>query len=113
VNADAPRIERFRSLLAQFDALATIAVWGLAPGDHDHPYYPWHRAYEPNFYEPALVRLLRDNELRSVVFPGDDEVLAKVLQYLQHFSQSEFARFDGGWPYMAAEIKEFVARYGA
>lgn len=53
VNAHAPRIDRFRSLLAQFDALATIAVWGLASGDGDHPYYPWHRAYEPSFYEPS------------------------------------------------------------
>jgi len=113
VNADAPRIDRFRSLLTQFDALATIAVWGLAPSDRDHPYYPWHRAYEPNFYEPALVRLLGDEELRRVVFPGDDETLARVLLHLQQFSQGEFASFDGGWPYMATEIREFLARHGA
>lgn len=110
VNVDAPRIERFRSLLTQFDALATVAVWGLAPGDGDHPYYPWHRAYEPNLYEPALVRLLRDGELRNAVFPGDDGTLANVLLHLQQFSQGEFARFGGGWPYMADEIRVFLAR---
>jgi hypothetical protein len=44
------------------------------------------------------------------VFPGNDQVLAKVLVHLERFSQGEFARFEGGWPYMAAEIKEFLAR---
>lgn len=113
VNADSPRIDRFRSLLTQFDAIATIAVWGLAPGDRDHPYYPWHRASAPNHYEPALVRLLRDDDLRKVVFPSGDQELARLLAHLQQFSQGEFARFDGGWPYMATEIREFLARHGS
>lgn len=113
VNADAPRIDRFRSLLAQLDALATIAVWGLAPGDGDHAYYPWHRAYEPNLYEPALVRLLEDRELRTTVFPGTDEALAELLIHLENFSMGEFASFDGGWPYMAPEIRDFIARHSS
>jgi len=36
----------------------------------DHPYYPWHRAYEPDRYEPAIVMLLTDDELRRAIFPG-------------------------------------------
>jgi hypothetical protein len=40
LNPDAPNVEPFRSRLAGFDALATLAVWHYAPGDRDHPYYP-------------------------------------------------------------------------
>jgi hypothetical protein len=110
LNSDAPHTDRLRDRLAQVDALATMAVWGLAPGDRDHPYYPWHRAYEPHRYEPALVELLTDAQLRAAVFPGDDPELARLLVHLQRFSTAEFAGFDGGWPYMAVEIRDFLDR---
>lgn len=109
LNPDAPDADRLRDLIAQFDALATLAVYHHAPGDGDHPYYPWHRAYHPNRYEPALAEMLRDPELRAVVYPADDCGLAQLLLKLQVFAASEFAKYDGGWPYMDDSIRVFVA----
>jgi hypothetical protein len=110
VNPDAPATERFRAHLAQFDALAAVAVSGLAPGTKEVPYWPWHRAYEPDSYEPALVRLLGDRDLRSVIFPGDDRRLAESLRRLEKVDPGSSSGLGGGWPYTAPEIVDFLAR---
>ncbi len=109
VNREAPDTDGLRTRLAGVDALFTIAVWHHAPGDRDVPYYPWHRAYEADRYEPALVLLLSNDELRGEVFPDSDEDLAQVLLNLERFGRQELAAYDGGWPYLAPEIQAFVA----
>lgn len=110
LNHDAPENDGFRTRLAGVDAVFTLAVMAHAPGDRDVPYYPWHRAYEPHRYEPAIVELLLDDEMRQAVFPGDDVELARVLLDLERFGRQEMAGFDGGWPHVAPEIQAFVAR---
>lgn len=112
LNDEAPAIDPLRNRLAQFDALATVTVYGLAPGDGDHPYYPWHRAYEAPRYEPALVTLLEDATLRDTIYPHDDHSLAILLEKLRAFSVGEFAKYGGGWPYMAEPIRVFLATQG-
>ena len=108
LNRNAPDVDAFRTDLACVDALFAIAVAFHAPGDHDSPYYPWHRAYEPDRYEPALVELLTIDELRAEIFPGSDAHLAQTLLQLQTFSKREFTGFGGGWPYVASEIRRFL-----
>lgn len=109
LNPDAPDLEPFRSRLAGFDALATLAVWHHAPGDRDHPYYPWHRAYEGHRYEPAIAQLIDDDELRDAVFPDTDDVLAQLLLHLEQFSIQEMSGYGGGWRYTDPKIVAFVA----
>lgn len=109
LNPDAPNLEPFRSRLAGFDALATLAVWHHAPGDRDHPYYPWHRAYEGSRYEPAIAQLIKDNALRDAVFPDTNEALAQLLLHLEQFSIPEMSRYGGGWRYTEPTIVTFVA----
>lgn len=109
LNPDAPNLEPFRSRLAGFDALATLAVWHHAPGDRDHPYYPWHRAYEGPRYEPAIAEVIKNGALRDAVFPDANEVLAQLLLHLEQFSISEMSRYGGGWRYTDPTIATFVA----
>lgn len=109
LNPDAPDLEPFRSRLAGFDALATLAVWHHAPGDRDQPYYPWHRAYEGSRYEPAIAQLINDDALRDAVFPDTNEVLGQLLLHLEQFSIQEMSRYGGGWPYTDPTIVDFVA----
>jgi hypothetical protein len=80
-----------------------------APGDRDHPYYPWHRAYEGSRYEPAIAQLINNDELRDAVFPDADEVLAQLLLHIEQFSIQEMSRYGGGWRYADSTIVAFVA----
>jgi hypothetical protein len=109
VNPDAPNLDAFRSRLAGFDALATLAVWHHAPGDRDHPYFPWHRAYEGYHYEPTIAQLINDDALRGAVFPGTDEALAKLLLDLEQFSIPQMSMYGGGWRYTDPTILAFVS----
>lgn len=109
LNSDAPDTEQFRSRLAGFDALATISTWYHAPGDRDHPYFPWHRAYESDRYENAIALVLTNPEVREAVFPGNDQTLAQLLLQLEQFGIQEMSRFGGGWRYVHPTIQAFVA----
>jgi hypothetical protein len=109
LNPDAPSFEPFRTRLVGFDALATLSVWHHAPGDRDHPYYPWHRAYEGSHFEPAIAQLINDDALRDAVFPDTDEALAQLLLHLEQFSIQEMPAYGGGWPYTDPSIVSFVA----
>jgi hypothetical protein len=108
VNPDAPNLDPFRSRLAGFDALATLAVWHHAPGDRDHPYFPWHRAYEGYHYEPTIAQLINDDALRDAIFPDTNE-LAKLLLHLEQFSIQQMSIYGGGWRYTDPTILTFVA----
>jgi hypothetical protein len=109
LNQASLALEPFRSRLAGFDALATLAIWHYAPGNRDVPYYPWHRAYEGPLYEPSIALLLQDPDLRAAVFPDTDEALATVLLDLERFSRQNMAVTGGGWPYANPTIMNFVA----
>ena len=109
LNPAAPNLEPFRSALAGFDALATLAVWHHARGDRDHPYFPWHRAYEGHEYEWAIAQLIQDDALRNSVFPDTDEALAKLLMHLEQSSIQQMSSYGGGWRYADPTVSAFVA----
>jgi hypothetical protein len=109
LNSRAPETDEFRTRLAGVDALATLAVWHHAPGDRDHPYMPWHRAYEAFRYEGAIVLVLTDQRLREVIFRDSDEHLAQLLLHLEDFGITQMARYGGGGRYVDPTIQRFVA----
>ena len=107
-NTDAPDIDRFQSLLAQFDVLAAVTVWGHAPGDRDFPYWPSYAAYEPDPYEPALVRLVTNPELLTQLFPPGADELRALLVLLEKQGRAHLRRFGGGYPYLDPMVVRFV-----
>lgn len=109
LNVDAPDVERFRTRIAGVDALAALAVWHHAPGDGDRPYMPWHRAYDADRYEGAIVVVLTDQHVRDIVFPGSDEALAELLLQLEDFGIQHMGRYGGGDRYVNPTIQRFVA----
>lgn len=110
LNPDAPVDEPFRTRIVSFDALATITAWHRAVDLGGYPYYPWHRAYEGSRYEHALVELINNDRLRSVVFPDTDAALAGLLLRLEEISRTEMGRYGGGgWRYTDPTVLAFVA----
>jgi len=100
-------LDKFQSHLAQFDVLATIAVWGHAPGDGEYPYWPSYAAFEGYYYEPAVARLVSNPELLATIYPPGPATLRELLAALekQHHHGN---RFGGGWPWADATVVAFI-----
>lgn len=109
LNPDAPALETFRTRVVSFDALATCAVSHFAPGSKAFAYFPGHRAYDGERFEPALAGLVEDPTIRAEVFPGGDAALAELLVDLEETTPASLVKFGGGWNYAHPTITAFVA----
>lgn len=103
--------DEVQNALAQFDALSAITVWGRAKRDPDdeYPYFATFASYYQDRYEPAIVRLIADADLRSVIFGGSDDDLRSVLRILEAQGRKDLASYGGGGAlYVAPEIHRFL-----
>jgi hypothetical protein len=103
--------DRLLSSVAQFDALAMLAVLTSAPGDRDYPYYPNFARYYWRRIEPILARVITDSDLRSALAIGTDEELARDLHDMLSMASSEARQFRGGDPLSDPTLVRFLEAF--
>lgn len=100
--------EQILTSLAQFDFLTCLAaVAGRGNEVFSGVFYPsfaWVRGART---QPIAERLLREPELRTMIYPGDDPSLAAALHNIDHVAQREGFRFDG-WEGYTEPVVRFI-----
>lgn len=97
--------------LTQFDLLSIFAAIAEAGELDDRGWYTnfarfdWHRS------EPALVGLLQDHEMRSVLFPLGDGELAAAIREVSRMARSEGLRYTVWRGWNSPVVEEFLAAH--
>jgi hypothetical protein len=122
-RADAARLDCLRSdgigpnddeliaSLAEFDALSNIVAIDGAGEAAGRYFYPNFARFESHRVIPIVERLLRDPEMREILFTRSDSQLAQALAVIGHFAEQEGMRFFGfaGWD---DYISKFISENG-
>lgn len=106
-----PDDDRYLTSMAQFDFLAAASVIAEEESlELDH-WYPNFSLLGAERVEPAAELLIADKEARSILFPLDDEDLAKTLASMNSAAKKEasWTSFWGDW--RSAPVKELLDRY--
>ncbi len=103
--------ERILTGLSQFDFLACLVA--MTDGGDSGPsgvFYPSFARFYGSRTQPAAQRLLRDPDMRKVIYPDDDEKLAPALRVVDQVARQEAFRFDG-WEGYTEDVAQFVAEH--
>lgn len=106
-----PEDEGHLTSICQFDALAMVATINESR-DLDS-YYPSFARYYEHRTQPALARLLTDQDMRRVIFPDTDDNLANVFRYLDQTARSEGFRFAGWDSINNPQLQNFLEQHPA
>lgn len=99
--------------LCQFDVLANLAMIGATGGISTSHFYPSFARFYSHRTEPAIARLLADEQMRKALFPRSDEDLASALRGLDELAQREAFRFAGWDGYTNEGILRFIEAHPA
>lgn len=103
--------ERVLDSLCQFDVLWNLVAIAEAKtaDERSGDWYPSFGRYLAERVTPALRALLHDTEMRSVLFPASDALLAEALQSMDRASRSE--HFTNWWGYSDPDIAAFITTH--
>ena len=94
--------------LTQFDVLSNIVAVGGAKSIEGRVFYSNFARFRQGRVQPIVERLLSDAEMRSHVFPLDDEKLAIALKEIGRRAQVEGARFAGFDGWIGTGVDKFI-----
>ncbi len=92
----APEDERLLDSLCQFDILASLVAISDAGSIDTRYFYTSFARFYTRRAQPAVSRLIRDQEMRQVLFPGTDEFLATALAEVNRLASRESFQY-AGW----------------
>lgn len=99
------------SSLAQFDVLANlVAIDGSADAD-DRVFYTNFARFRQARIQPAVERLLTDDDMRRILFTRGDSDLAVALTAVGQLAYREGLRFDGFEGWAQTPVGTFIAEH--
>jgi schlafen family protein len=99
--------------LTQFDFLACLVAMADSGNDGNAGvFYPNFARFDETRTQPAAQRLLRDPEMRKIIYPADDEHLADALHAIDRAAHREAFRYDG-WGGYTPDVSTFIEEHGA
>ncbi len=106
-----PEDEIVISSLAQFDVLSNIAAIDGAGNAKSRVFYPNFARFRQERIQPVVDQLLTDQEMRKIIFEGDDAALALALAQIGKVALDEGIRYGGfeGWDHTSTT--DFIAKW--
>ena len=102
--------DRQLNSLCQFDVLACLAAIDETGDLDDRSWYPNFSSFERRRAEPAVVALLTDQRVRSVIFRRDDAFLARALFEVTRLADRAHRGFMFGGSWSNPTVVEWVER---
>lgn len=84
------------SSICQFDILAVLAIIAATHDRSGGGWYPNFARFYTVRSEPAVQQLIKEADMRAVLFPLPNADLAAALREIDRMSRSEGSRFAGG-----------------
>ena len=100
----------FRIGLAQFDALSALAVIAAVRDVDDRSWYPNFARFRQDRVQPAFDRLIKNEEMRKILFPLGDTELAEALNAIAKQAHREAIMYDGFMGFDHTPVAEWLAR---
>ena len=94
--------------LVQFDVLANLVSIDSARSVQGSVFYPSFAPFSSHRSEPIIARLIRDEEMRKIVFPLSDADLAFAVGAMSERATSEGFGFSGFHGFDTSEIRDFL-----
>lgn len=104
-----PEDENILTSLTQFDFLAALVA--MADSDNKSSTFPNFARFYAQRTQPAAQRLLREPEMRKILYPGDDHQLADALHTIDREAQRAGFRYDG-WEGYTRDVNAFIREQG-
>ncbi len=108
-----PEDDALWTSLAQFDFLSNVVAVGAAAPD-DRPgrvFYSNFARFRQTRIQRIAERLITDEEMRRVLFPGDNAQLAAALHVIGSLAVEEGWRYDGFEGWGQTPVGEFIQTY--
>lgn len=104
-----PEDEKILTSLTQFDFLASLVT--MASSDNKSGIVPNFARFNTERTQPAAQRLLREPEMRKIIYPGDDRHFADALHTIDREAQRAGFRYDG-WEGYTRDVNTFIREQG-
>lgn len=104
-----PEDEKILTSLTQFDFLAALVA--MADSDNKSSIFPNFARFYAQRTQPAAQRLLREPDMRKILYPGDDHQLANALHTVDREAQRAGFRYDG-WEGYTRDVNAFIREQG-
>lgn len=104
-----PEDEKILTGLTQFDFLASLIT--MADSDNKSGIFPNFARFYAERTQPAAQRLLREPEMREIIYPGDDQHFADALHTIDREAQRAGFRYDG-WEGYTPDVNAFIREQG-
>ena len=104
-----PEDENILTGLTQFDFLAGLVA--MADSDNKAGTFPNFARFYALRTQPAAQRLLREPEIREIIYPGDDHHFADALHMIDREAQRAGFRYDG-WEGYTQDVNAFIREQG-
>jgi len=104
-----PEDEKILTGLTQFDFLAGLVA--MADSDNKSGTFPNFARFYTQRTQPAAQRLLREPEMREIIYPGDDQHFASALHTIDREAQRAGFRYDG-WEGYTSDVNAFIREQG-
>jgi hypothetical protein len=104
-----PEDEKILTSLTQFDFLAGLVA--MADSGNKSGIFPNFARFYAQRTRPAAQRLLREPEMRKIIYPGDNQHLADALHTIDRDAQQAGFRYDG-WDGYTSDVNAFIREQG-
>jgi hypothetical protein len=104
-----PEDERILTGLTQFDFLAGLVA--MADSGNNSGLVPNFARFYATRTQSAAQRLLRDPEMREIIYPGDDLRFATALHTIDRQARRDGFRYDG-WEGYTPDVDAFIHEQG-
>lgn len=103
--------EEVLNSLVQFDILSSLVSIADAGRADTAVFYTNFAPFRSDRVEPIVERLLADAEMRSVIFPLADSLLAQALQAIARMAYEEGARYGGFWGFDTSNVEDWIRQH--
>ena len=100
--------DRLVTSVCQFDLLAALTIIASTGTLDSKGWYTNFARFYSSRSEPAVLRLLRDADMRRVLFPRTDAELAAALREIDRMASSEGLRFSGWHGFASDQVRAFL-----
>lgn len=100
--------DRLLTSICQFDLLAALTIIAATQSLDQKGWYTNFARFYTSRSEPAVKRLLSDEEMRSVLFPRPDSELAAALREVNRMASSEAVGFSGWHGFASEQVDRFL-----
>ncbi|WP_409495999.1 helix-turn-helix domain-containing protein [Amycolatopsis sp. cmx-11-12] len=104
-----PEDEKILTGLTQFDFLAGLVT--MANSDNKSGIVPNFARFDTERTRPAAQRLLREPDMRQIIYPGDDQFFADALHTIDRDAQRAGFLYDG-WEGYTRDVNIFISEQG-